>query len=641
MAAARLILQIACAAVLGTTLLFSGPAAAADALTAASELPGSSSPRNPVLTIGLLDTLVNPLDVFALQQTSLALAHSMPQYRWRIVTISSAEALDEIKTEKPDFLFAPAGFFSLLASDRPIRVFHIAKRKPKNALDAEHAVGAAFVVRADRDDMTSVVELKGKNAIAALPNALDGWLAAAGELIRRGFDPENFFSHISFRNNAYPDVLSALLAGDKDVGILPACMLESLSQRHLIDSQLFRVIGARSDNFSCQHSTVLYPDISFLALPHASEEAVRDATIALLSLGRTENKKAPVALSGVQWVTNASDASVLELYRTLQIGPYAYLRDRSLTALLSRHRTEVGIALLLLIFLLLNELRLVFLVKKRTRLLRQALVDRDHWENQAGTVRKALIGMERRSTLEQMSGMIAHEVNSPVGSIRTYVKVLTILQRMGKSLEDGPVQEALRGIEQESQRLSEIISRVRQYARTQKTPHVRCNLAAILDKAVHAFTFERSIATGEHIETRISAKPAWVLGDSLELEILLVNLLRNSFDAMETAIEKKEIAAKAKLIVTLGETEKGNFCVTIDNPGPAASDADLEHLQELSLPVTSKPSGLGLGLTICRGIADSHGAALRFAALPQGGIRTILTIAQYNNSESQSVRTLS
>lgn len=609
-------------------LFFSGPgahAAATDTVTAASIIPGSTSANNPLLTVGMLDTLVNPLDVFALQQTVRDLARSLPQYRWRIVTITAAEAVDEINRLQPDFLFAPAGFFALVQKDEPQRFFHIATRKPPVAQDTEHAVGAVFVVRSDRTDLNSLSALRGKTTMTALPDALDGWMAAAGEIAAQGHDPENFFSSVSYRNNAYPDVLSALLARQTEVGIMPACLLETLGRRRLADPSQFRVVATKTDTFACRHSTALYPDISFLALPHATETAVRKATIALLSQG--DSTSPTVGSSGTQWVTNATDASVLELYRTLKVGPYAYLRDTSVSAFVSRHRVEILSAVLLLLFLLANEFRLVFLVRKKTAQLRHALRQRDHWEARAAEVRGTLLRMERRSTLEQMSGMIAHEVNAPVGSIRTYVKVLDVLRTQGRSLQDGAVGEAFRGIHDETQRLSDIISRVRQYARTQNTPHVPCDLAQILHRAVSAFTFERSLSTEKHIRLAVAVSPATVSGDSLELEILFVNLLRNAYDAMMEAVHRHEISPHSYLSVTLRRAaEKAAFIVVIDNPGRPASDQDIARLSALSSAVSTKPAGLGLGLTICRGIADSHGASLRFTARPEGGIRTIFTI---------------
>lgn len=596
-----------------------------DTVTAASVLPGSTSVSNPLLTVGMLDTLVNPLDVFALQQTVRDLARSLPQYRWRLVTITAAEAPEEINRLQPDFLFAPAGFFSLVQKGAPQRFFHIATRKPAVAQDTEHAVGAVFVTRSDRADLNSLSSLRGTAVMTALPDALDGWMAAAGEIAAQGHDPESFFSSVSYRNNAYPDVLSALLAHKTDVGILPACLLETLGQRHLADPGQFRVIAAKADAFACSHSTVLYPDISFLALPHATETAVREATIALLSQGGSSSLS--TGTSGSQWVTNSTDASVLELYRTLKVGPYAYLRDTSVSAFVARHRMEILSAILLLLFLLANEFRLVFQVRKKTAQLRQALRQRDHWETRAAEVRSTLLRMERRSALEQMSGMIAHEVNAPVGSIRTYVKVLDVLRTQGRSLQDDAVGEAFRGIHDETQRLSDIISRVRQYARTQNTPHVACDLAQILHRAVSAFTFERSLAAEEHLRVAVADSPATVSGDSLELEILFVNLLRNAYDAMMEAVHQHEIATHCYLSVTLHRSpEKAAFIVEIDNPGRLASKQDITRLSALSSPVSTKPAGLGLGLTICRGIADSHGASLRFTARAEGGIRTIFMI---------------
>ena len=73
--------------------------------------------------------------------------------------------------------------------------------------------------------------------------------------------------------------------------------------------------------------------------------------------------------------------------------------------------------------------------------------------------------------------------------------------------------------------------------------------------------------------------------------------------------------------------------VHIANPGPVVKPETIAHLNALSSPVSTKPEGLGLGLSICRGIADSHGAELHFAALPTGGVSTIVRLDQNLSKE--------
>lgn len=250
----------------------------------------------PVITIAELDTLVNPYDAFMLRQTAAALQRALPKYFVRTVTIADAEAKTQIERLRPDFLFAPASFSGMTG----VEAARIATRRTNLAQSAERSVGAVFAVRAD-SRFQSLADLRGRRVFAGLPTAIDGWLAAARELRQQGFEPDHFFGFVGYRNNAYPDVLSALLNGSTDAAILPACLLEAVRMHGLVRAEDIRVINAKTGDLACAHSTALYPDLSLWSLSSAPETAVRDMTVALLGLRDA---------SGYEWLTNVSHADV-------------------------------------------------------------------------------------------------------------------------------------------------------------------------------------------------------------------------------------------------------------------------------------------------------------------------------------------
>ena len=658
------------------------PAAAepADAATGAT-LPASSASASKAdigggkrLTIALLDTLVNPFDSFYLQATIRRLEKALPGYRWRTITISAAEAKEDLARAKPDFLFAPAGFVGMMSPE--INASRIATRKTMLADRAEASVGAAFVVRAG-ENLEAIPSLKGKRAASGMPLSIDGWLAAAGEILEAGYDPEQFFSSVDYFTNAYPDVISSLLAGKTDVAILPACLLETMRNRDLIDSSGLRIAGEKKGGLACAHSTALYPDVSLLSLPGAPEEAVRDVTIAILSDRNTRD---------YEWLTNVSFAGGMPLFEALKLGPYQYLRDLSPGAILARHRTEFLFAVALLIFLLLNELRLHRLVRQRTKALADSMEERRREASRAEGIRRRLALFERRSIVQQMSGMIAHEINAPIGSIRTYAAMLRMCGQASQSSAregDDYQGKALDGIEAEAVRISEIVARVRRYAKTSAAAHHAVDLDEILKRSIRALKAEEP-----EVPVRVSAASAGsalVLGDALELELLFLNLLRNAAAAARPGEASGSSGSGARGVPLIdvhvehfeydvhGE-QKGPHDpaalrgsgpivnvvqVEISNPGPvlgadvvaelnsrasgfvralqgeegakkAASGVDDGAVTDpLAAKGGSESHGLGLGLTICRGIADSHGASLRFEARQEGGARVVVSFDAY------------
>jgi two-component system sensor histidine kinase TtrS len=587
-----------------------------------------ADPR-PAVSIAVPDTLVNPMDTMALRQTISKLRQQLPNYRIDVVSLVAAEADDGIRRMKPDFIFAPAGFLQIFAKTSPVSFYQIATRRNLHAPEAEKAVGAAFLVKAGRTDLTDLKSLRGKRAISGLPIAVDGWLAAQGEIQKAGFDPEKFFSHAEFRNNAYPDAVSALAAGSADVAVVPACLLETLEGANLVAKDEFRVIGAKDGTLLCRHSTDLYPDISFYALLDAPHRAVRDVTVALLAME---------ALDHDEWLPNVSQEGVSVLFRDLRVGHYAFLRDMTPAALYERHKSAVWTGLLILALLILNEARLHRLVKIRTRDLRETIRQKDAVEAQNAEIRSALASLERQSVVQQMSGMIAHEINAPIGSIRAYAAVL-LLQNAG-----GAQKAVLEKIDGEAQRIAEIIRKVRAYRHSKKANHAPCDLRAVVGRAVKALAAERSpaIAAAIRIEADDMAPGAMLVsGDALELEILFLNLLRNASNAIRYAECEKDGEEPFIRVGIRRDAmgERPQYRITVANPGREIGDAEFERLSHCNASPVSNPEGLGLGLTICRGICDNHGALMRLARRTGGGlIVTVLIDALAENTVSEGTK---
>lgn len=576
--------------------------------------------NRPVVTMTVLDTMVNPFDAFLFRETFQSLRNALPEYDIRTVVLSEVEAIEQIQHIHPDFIFAPSAFTALNGLD----AVRVATRKTHLAQNAEQSVGAAIIVRSNSRAQT-LSDLRGSNIFSGLPSALDGWLAVQAEIYRTQSSPESFFKSVSFRNNAYPDVVSALLSGAADAAILPACLLESVLSRKLIEPSSVRVINDQSDplnGLACMHSTALYPDINLLALPSAPEDIVRDVTIAILSLKNT---------AGCEWLTNVSHSNVNALLRELKIGPYAYLKDMSLGALYKRHQTEVKLAIALILLLLFNEIRLHILLKRRTRELTSVMTEREKISQEAARTRLQLAGFERRSIVQQMSSMIAHEINAPVGGIRTWAAIARLktpfsVFKDGEHQIKNELDNALKHIDHEADRIAEIVSRVRGYARHETQSFVVCDLTVILDNAVRAFGAEEN--PNERTETKLTmqATKALVMGQPLELEILFLNLIRNASAALKKSLQKAALQEPAVVTISLSgspDSTCSSWCVTVENPGQKLSDEDYERLTQLSASISSTPSsysGLGLGLTICRGIADRHGASLTFERRNDGGV---------------------
>ena len=613
------------------------PVLSARAATGAEALPisgvtieapaGKQGDFRPLLSISVVDTLINPFDALALERTLEQLSDRLPQYRWRQMVIPAADAEESLLSNKPDFLLAPSGFAAYVQLSSRVSAVRIATRRTVLADRADHSVGSVFIVRAERPWRT-LRDIEGLRAASGLQTTVEGWLAAAGEIERAGFDPDHFFSELVVKSNAYPDVISEVLSGGTDVGILPACLLEAVAEKKLARTEGLRVINAKTEGLRCLHSTDLYPGLSLVALGDTDEEKVRDVLGALLSLKD---------IDGYEWFANVSAAPVLKPFQAPRVGPWAHLRDMSPGAIFLRYREEILFFLGILVLLILNEIRLHVLFKKRTQALSEALERNIRSEAEAAEARQQAAGLERRSVVSQMSGMVAHEINAPVGAIRAYCAVLRILLRNDEKKEER-IAVALKGVEHEAEKVAGIVDRVRQYARTGRTEHAEVPLLRVIERGIRSARSELSEEKRERLSVKLHAnglEPV-VLGDALELEVLFLNLVRNAASAAFGSQSEPPFVSVMinRVAAERPEESSGNEL----DPRPAPGESRIEVVIEnsgakLDDAIVPSPQGLGIGLGICRGIAEGHGASMKFARREAGGVVVVLSFPEAARKE--------
>ena len=435
--------------------------------------PGYAEAEEKSIVIAMAETLEPGLRDHLFVATGAVIRQALPGRNIAFETISAINAARDVKRLHPDFLILPSGLYLTLAQTNDLRL--LATRKRSEAADPSRGVAAAFVVREDRTDLQSLADLEGVRIAAGTPYSVDGWLAALGEILARGYDPEHFFSETIFLQFPFPDIVRSLMKGSADVGVIPACMLERLESVGALEKGLLRVVHEQtSPELACRRSSALYPDWVVASMGTASPEDVRQVSIGLLTMPNTND---------FEWWAAGDFRALNELYRTLRLGPYAFLRDCSDPAEIERNNAPLLFAPALMGLFLLNELRVHVLVRRRTKELSDALMERDANAQSIRELQKQLGEVERVGAVSQLSSMIAHELKQPVASIINFSAALSV--RLGGLLKAHPECAAgLCTIRAESERISEIISRVRQYAKHRPVSAAPCSLSAAVRKAV-------------------------------------------------------------------------------------------------------------------------------------------------------------
>jgi PAS domain S-box-containing protein len=222
----------------------------------------------------------------------------------------------------------------------------------------------------------------------------------------------------------------------------------------------------------------------------------------------------------------------------------------------------------------------------------------------------ALAHANRVTTMGQLTASIAHEVNQPIAAaVINAHAALRWLDGDPPDLEE--VRQALAGIIKAGNRAGDVIGRIR--ALIKKVP-ARPNQVDINEAILEVIEVARSelLRNGVSLQTDLAKGLPLVRGDRIQLQQIVLNLIMNAVEAMSEVSE----GSRELLIGTNLDTPAG-IIVAVRDSGPGFKPDNLDNLFDPFY--TTKPNGMGMGLSICRSIAEAHGGRLWAAAnAPQG-----------------------
>lgn len=196
--------------------------------------------------------------------------------------------------------------------------------------------GAVIFTRAQREDIRSLTDLKGKSFAAVDAEAFGGFQMAWRELKEAGVDPFTDFPELRFMGFPQDEIVYAVRDGLVDAGTVRTDLLERMADQGIINLADFKVLNTRtSADFPFIHSTRLYPEWAFAKTSSAPDGLARDVIIALLQMPRDD----PAARAGkyIGWTVPLDYNRVHELFQELGIGPYQVSTDISFAAVLRRY----------------------------------------------------------------------------------------------------------------------------------------------------------------------------------------------------------------------------------------------------------------------------------------------------------------
>jgi PAS domain S-box-containing protein len=237
--------------------------------------------------------------------------------------------------------------------------------------------------------------------------------------------------------------------------------------------------------------------------------------------------------------------------------------------------------------------------------------DRRVAEDALQRAREALMHVTRVATVGEVTGSLAHELNQPLAAIVNNANACLTLLPAGRS-ELADVREALEDIVGDADRAAGIIERVRALVKRTTSERLPVRLADIVADVVN-LTAAESAARHIAIRTEVPDDLPPVLGDRVQLQQMLLNLVVNGMDAM------RDVEPSERMLDIRGRLDDGFIVLSVADRGTGLSAEQQDRIFEAFY--TTKPQGIGLGLAICRSIADAHGGQLSAETTPGRGAR--------------------
>ena len=253
--------------------------------------------------------------------------------------------------------------------------------------------------------------------------------------------------------------------------------------------------------------------------------------------------------------------------------------------------------------------------------LRIEMQERSDAEEEIRVREAELAHVTRLSTMGEMATGLAHELNQPLAAISTYCDATLKMVASVPSVPEKLI-STIDKTGRQAHRAGEIIRSLRRFVDKKRTQASRADINELVHEVVDLAGSEaRRIHAG--IELHLAAGLPELFVDRIQIEQVLLNLVRNALEAMTTVSPKR-------IIIRTAQSNDGFVTVTVEDTGIGWSDGACEQIFEAFH--TTKADGMGMGLAISRSIIEAHGGELRGRPRkPAAGVEFTFTLPSVTN----------
>lgn len=236
------------------------------------------------------------------------------------------------------------------------------------------------------------------------------------------------------------------------------------------------------------------------------------------------------------------------------------------------------------------------------------LTERRQTETRMQELQSELIHMSRLTAMGEMSSTLAHELNQPLSAIASFLNGARRLLD-GESPNVPRIRDAVEKASAQAMRAGDIIQHLRDFVARGETDRRPENVAKLVEEA-SALALIGARQRGVRTFFRLDPALAEVVADKVQIQQVLVNLIRNALEAMEGA-------PRRELVVSTEPAGDDMVQISVADTGSGLSETVAANLFQPF--VTTKPTGMGVGLPICRTVVEAHGGRISAEPNPEGG----------------------
>ena len=255
------------------------------------------------------------------------------------------------------------------------------------------------------------------------------------------------------------------------------------------------------------------------------------------------------------------------------------------------------------------------------------LTERQKTEARLQELQSELVHISRLTAMGEMASALAHELNQPLSAITNYMKGSRRLLEQTTDERAGVVREAIDSAAEQALRAGQIIRRLRDFvARGESEPRVE-SMAKLVEEA-SALALVGIKDQGIHVRFQLSRSNDLVLADKVQIQQVLLNLIRNAIEAMHDS-------PRRELLISTTPAEDEMLMTSVADTGAGINP---EVSAQLFRPfVTTKRQGMGVGLSISRTIIEAHGGRIWIEPNPGGGTVFRFTVRAVTEEDARDV----